>query len=63
MKTQTKSTNHRSLVRKLAWVVVLKLVLITAIWWMFMRDHRVKVEPETAAEHLLAPASHSVSKE
>lgn len=63
MKTQTQSTNHRSLVRKLAWVVVLKLIVITAIWWMFMRDQRVKVEPETAAEHLLAPVSHSVSKE
>ena len=63
MKTLAKNTNNRSLVRKLAWVVVLKLILITAIWWMFMRDQRVKVEPETAAEHLLAPVSHSVSKE
>ncbi|MCK6394732.1 cytochrome oxidase putative small subunit CydP [Zoogloea sp.] len=39
------STDHR-LRRHLAWVIVLKLVLLTALWWGFIRDARVSVSPQ-----------------
>jgi cbb3-type cytochrome oxidase subunit 3 len=54
---------NRSLVRKLAWTVLLKLLVLTAIWWAFIRDQKVTVDSETAAEHLLAPALSTPSKD
>ena len=44
------------LVRHLALVVVLKLVALAALWWWFVRDHRVAAGPEQTAAHLAAPA-------
>lgn len=45
------------LLRHLAWVIVLKLVVLTAIWWAFIRSERVTVDPHSAAAHFAAPAS------
>lgn len=33
-------------------LVVIKLIAIAALWWFFVRDARVTVAPNTAAEHL-----------
>jgi len=40
------------LLRKLTVVIVIKLVAITALWWLFVRDERVTVEPGAVAEHI-----------
>jgi hypothetical protein len=44
------------LVRHLAWVVVIKLIVLAALWWWFVRDQRVMLDATDAAQHLAAPA-------
>ncbi|MFW9594481.1 MAG: cytochrome oxidase putative small subunit CydP [Macromonas sp.] len=46
--------HHRVLVRKLALAVVVKLCVITALWWAFFSPHRVEVDSERAAAHLVS---------
>ncbi|MFZ2269868.1 MAG: cytochrome oxidase putative small subunit CydP [Azonexus sp.] len=36
-------------------LIVLKLVAIIALWWYFVRDVRVTVDPDIAAEHIGSP--------
>lgn len=51
----------RSLVRKLTTVLVIKLAVLTALWWFFVRDQRVPMDVDAAASQMLgakpAPAS------
>jgi len=45
------STNRhpdRQLVRKLGIVVVIKLALITGLWWAFVKDQQVHVDADQA---------------
>ena len=49
-----KATQDR-LVRHLAIAVALKLVVLTAIWWAFVRDERVGVDVDRAAAHMGSP--------
>ena len=54
------------LVRHLTLVVVIKLALITALWWAFIRDAKVAVDPGAMAAQVVAPASsklHTTSGE
>jgi hypothetical protein len=44
------------LVRHLIAAVLVKLALLTALWWLFVRDHRVPVDAGAAAAHLVTPA-------
>ncbi len=56
----------RHLMREITLVVVIKLVLITALWWAFIRDAKVAVDPGAMAAQLVAPASsrqHTTSGE
>lgn len=41
------------LLKKLAIALVVKLVLLTALWWGFVRDQRVAVDGAAAAAQLL----------
>jgi len=41
----------RRLRRELILLVIAKLIVLTAIWWMFIRDVRVAVDDTTAARH------------
>lgn len=43
----------RLLVRKLAVVLAIKLVVLTGLWWGFVRDQRVPVDTDRAAMQLL----------
>lgn len=43
------------LVRHLAAAVALKLVVLTVLWWAFVRDERVGVDDDRAAAHLGSP--------
>jgi len=45
------------LLRHLAAAVLLKLVVLTALWWVFVRDDRVDVDAERAAAHVGAGAA------
>jgi hypothetical protein len=43
----------RTLVRKLAVVLVVKLAVLTGLWWGFVRDQRVPVDTDSAAMQML----------
>ena len=49
--------DERRLVRHLATAVVVKLILLTALWWLFVHDARVAVDAEQAAAQLGTPVS------
>ena len=56
----------RRLVREITVVIVVKLILITALWWAFIRDAKVAVDPGAMAAQVVAPASsklHTTSGE
>jgi len=46
-----KATQDR-LVRHLVIAVALKLVVLTGLWWAFVRDERLGVDADLAAAHL-----------
>ncbi|MCB2018962.1 MAG: hypothetical protein KDF54_15865 [Hydrogenophaga sp.] len=43
----------RLLLRKLATVLAIKLLLLTALWWGFVREQRVPVNTDAAARQML----------
>lgn len=47
----------RKLVRELVLIVVIKLILITALWWVFIREERLAVAPESVSSRFVTPAS------
>ena len=44
--------NDQKLIRKLALVIVVKLALLTALWWHFVRDHDRVLEADSVAVHI-----------
>lgn len=42
----------RRLLRHLITAVVIKLVVLTALWWLFIRDARVAVDTDRIGQHL-----------
>lgn len=54
----TMTHEERRLARHLATAVVVKLIVLTALWWLFVHDARVAVDAERAAAQLVvAPMS------
>lgn len=53
------------LLRHLAIAVMVKLLVLTALWWLFIRDQRVPVDAERAAAAIVAdrPATSSTTTE
>jgi hypothetical protein len=47
----------RTLVRKLAFVLVLKVVVLVALWWFFVHEQRVAIDGAGIAAQLLGPAA------
>jgi len=47
----------RTLVRKLAFVLVLKLLVLVALWWFFVHEQRMAVDSAGIATQLLGPAA------
>jgi hypothetical protein len=43
----------KTLARKLALVLLLKLALLLALWWGFVREQRVTVDADSVATQLL----------
>lgn len=58
----TMKPQDKTLVRKLAIVLVIKLIVLTALWWGFVREQRVVVDDNAAAVQLLGP-EHVKTKE
>ena len=48
--------SNKYLVNKLAIALVLKLVILMALWWVFVRDQHVAVDDNVVAAQLLQPA-------
>lgn len=46
------TSDERRLLRHLVLAVAVKLLLLTLLWWGFVRDARVPVDPDAAALHL-----------
>ena len=46
-----------TLLKKLALVLLLKLLVLTVLWWVFVRDQQVAVDGNRAAAQLLHPAA------
>jgi len=51
------------LVKRLAWVLVIKLVLLYGLWWGFVRDQRVTVDAAGMATQALVPGFETVKGE
>lgn len=51
------------LVKKLAVVLVIKLVLLFGLWWAFVRDHRVTVNDSGMAMRTLGHGLDAVKGE
>ncbi|NMM11201.1 MAG: hypothetical protein HHJ16_13135 [Polaromonas sp.] len=43
------------LVQRLALVLVIKLAVLMALWWVFVREQSVAVDSQAAAAQLLGP--------
>lgn len=48
--------SDKTLVKKLAVVLVLKLAILVALWWVFVRDHCVAIDGDRVAAQFLTPA-------
>lgn len=48
------------LLRHLGLAVAVKLAVIAALWWVFVRDRTVDASSEQTAAHLMAPANAPV---
>lgn len=51
----------KTLVKKLAVVLALKLVVLTALWWGFVREQSTTMDADRVAAQLLQSA-HSTAK-
>lgn len=43
-------------------VVLLKLVLISALWWLFFRGEQVTADAPATAQHLVSAPPQSINK-
>ena len=50
------NTRDQALLRKLIWTVLIKLIALSALWWVYVRDAQVAVDEGAAARQLLAPS-------
>lgn len=51
------SPADQRLLRHLVTAVLLKLAVLTVLWWAFVRDGVVEAGSQQTADHLVAPAS------
>jgi len=52
----------RTLVRKLAVVLVIKLAVLVALWWVFVREYRVTPPEASVATQLLGLGNSEVKE-
>lgn len=49
----------KTLVKKLALALVIKLAVLTALWWGFVRDQRVAVDDKSVASQFMDRGAES----
>ncbi len=49
--------NDKRLLRHLIIAVLIKLVVLTTLWWLFIRDARVSVDSERVADKISGATS------
>jgi hypothetical protein len=49
--------SDKTLVKKLAVVVMIKLAVLMALWWVFVREKHFAVDGNSVAAQFLAPVS------
>jgi len=49
---QTVIPSDSLLRRHLGWIIAIKLVALLALWWVFIRDAGVRVDPGAVSRHL-----------
>jgi hypothetical protein len=59
---KTMKNLDKSLVTKLAVAVVVKLLVLSIIWWTFFHEQRVTVDAKQVSDQLFSPASSSEHK-
>lgn len=50
------NTRDQALLRKLIWTVLIKLIALSVLWWVCVRDAQVAVDEGAAARQLLTPS-------
>ena len=48
--------SDKTLVKKLIFVLVIKLTALVALWWFFVREQHVQVDSNSVTTQFLAPA-------
>lgn len=54
--------SQKNLIHKLTWVLLIKLVVLTGLWWMFFHDQRVAVDDKLVSDQFLSTSSTSDNK-
>lgn len=49
--------DDRQIVRRLAWVMLIKLLALTLLWWHFVRPQRIEVDAEQMQTRVIGTAS------
>ena len=49
--------DQQRLLRHLAIVVTVKIAFLTALWWLFVRDDRVRVDADRTATQMGTPTN------
>jgi hypothetical protein len=60
---QIMKLDDRQIARRLAWVLLIKLLALLALWWLFVHDHRVEVDAAVMARQVgsLPASGHGAS--
>ncbi|OIN92710.1 MAG: hypothetical protein AUJ20_07065 [Comamonadaceae bacterium CG1_02_60_18] len=53
---------QKNLIHKLAWVLLVKLVVLTGLWWAFFHDQRVAVDANLVSDQFLSTSGTSGNK-
>ena len=55
--------SEQHLLRKLAMIIMIKILLIIGLWWLFVRSHQVTIDSARMAEQLISQQSMTQGKE
>jgi hypothetical protein len=55
--------DDRQIARHLAWMLLIKLLALLALWWLFVHNHRIEIDAAVMARQVgtLPACSHGAS--
>lgn len=59
-KTNKVGLSDKSLVRELILIVIIKIIIIFALWWTFVREERVSVNSDSMA-NMISPTNQNTN--